>query len=1003
MIEIEVVYVKNLNWSLLQLGLPLVLKFRVKAQGQTRTPTLVFSIGSFLKRVPYKPPENDERDLSGDLRSKLSLSNFSVQNAWQIETTPRSEALVIEFSNGERVDLPLEVSPPTYWHRCLPMPGFGGRSIPCHHATILLTPTWQQPTIRIRDEGVPPENLPILPIELAVAALIDPNDPETRQGAAPGTIGHRIDDILKIAAGLRAESTSAPSEVLAAFNMAFRERSTPVAEFLVEFEPAQQAVRLLTKDRERGAVCLDIAVLASEALEARRARPLFILTNGGRHSVAGVWADAQSKFHEAKQLCLDPIEIGRLVAEGKLLVCDPRGSTGEITKETSTLAWKTLGEGFVHAVDVSACRQKVKPLERPFAHGTHWVRPYLDSLDILVGLKATPKAEANLAPSESGTELLDDPVGVFVAMRCRPEGRPDTVAVLDSQSGPGWLTQKLVERQGFVALLGDGGAGKTYLTRRFASELIARRRERGDEAPLPLFFPLRYLSPADRLDEAVARWLGFSGAEVLKSMANSTRLVVLLDALDEASRRYTAREDFDKLFAPIRDLPNCSVLLTARSAIFPGNPDQFLSGFQIANLQKWSADDLFRFLVQCEGKDVVFRNGVGKFHEKLTRNTNLRDLTQTPLFARMLVETRDYIETDGDVRDEIDLYRRYAMTCFRRRPKEISNMTPDRAAGATAETALVMYLLGKDAVPAEKLATDLDTHLHGDGIDVYREFVARDVLVHGVLAPEPSLRDEHAFRFTHISLQHYFLAERLYESLSRSLSTQLLPQLFGQAVLPQPVLGFMASILKQASPAPWRRTAVARNGLVAALELVIRSPFEERPIRIDMTGRSVSEMDPSRAFRNAIMLHLTAGGTLEDADLRDLVLTNADFTGARLCRSNLSNSHLEGAILRDANLAGCDLSGATLVEVDVTATNFASATFAGAELKRLRIGHPGTFPRICGAIGFESVYFDAGSIDALKVLLRCIPDCEEDATYSVWARSVRDVLSAALARLVSED
>src|SRR5262249_46055896 len=145
-----------------------------------------------------------------------------------------------------------------------------------------------------------------------------------------------------------------------------------------------------------------------------------------------------------------------------------------------------------------------------------------------------------------------------------------------------------------------------------------------------------------------------------------------------------------------------------------------------------------------------------------------------PLFARMIVETREDVVRSGDVTGELDLYRRYTTTCLNRRQEYVE---PAEARGATAEIALWMYVEHTSALATDTILKRLALYKQERSTQFWREWVARDVVLHGFLVPEGDQR----FRFSHLSLEHYFLAERLAEELTDLSTRKVLSKLFGHA------------------------------------------------------------------------------------------------------------------------------------------------------------------------------------------------------------------------------
>ncbi|MEE8574107.1 MAG: pentapeptide repeat-containing protein [Thermodesulfobacteriota bacterium] len=89
--------------------------------------------------------------------------------------------------------------------------------------------------------------------------------------------------------------------------------------------------------------------------------------------------------------------------------------------------------------------------------------------------------------------------------------------------------------------------------------------------------------------------------------------------------------------------------------------------------------------------------------------------------------------------------------------------------------------------------------------------------------------------------------------------------------------------------------------------------------------------------REEVIDKVSAGVSLERADLKGIDLSGAnlegaDFTGAKLIRSNLSRANLKGATLVRARLPGANLSGANLASADLTKADLYRVELYGADL-----------------------------------------------------------------------
>jgi len=99
--------------------------------------------------------------------------------------------------------------------------------------------------------------------------------------------------------------------------------------------------------------------------------------------------------------------------------------------------------------------------------------------------------------------------------------------------------------------------------------------------------------------------------------------------------------------------------------------------------------------------------------------------------------------------------------------------------------------------------------------------------------------------------------------------------------------------------------------------------------------------------REAVLDRINVGESLERADLRDVVLNQAqlekanlrraDLGGVNLEESNLSHANLSNANLRDAYLANANLESANLQKADLEGANLEGATLKNADLSRANL------------------------------------------------------------------
>jgi len=829
-VTLELEYASRVNWSLLHAGVPFLFKLCVTGSLDLACElTLDLLIFSNRDNTTILLNNTRVRVTQDDVKAARNLASVShadmvhqwlKRQAWSMGDNVEAATLSVRLPDGRAVSCPVEVSPPTYWYRAIDHAGRPTDRLPCTRVTIALRDAHPLPVIShgahdcAEKAAYPPLAAAIAaPLAAAIAAFVDINDPYVRQDGQEDGLGSRVAEYVRV---LEGEKTPSLSKVLESFyKVVLEKRNLRHVDFLHEYSPEEQAVRVLKSDRERGALCLDLVVLGCEVLESWGFSPIFILTDRGGHAVLGAWSEDKG-FADGLPVCRDTQTFADLVKNKVVSVLDVTLALSQVSYDQasrdSPLAFSPEAmSGFVYAVDIvvyavdiaaargwprAAPTFRILPLHRPRAVA-EWVVPYLERkfpADLQrqrahITLRSKDQAGSGEMKDDGRLEVdlehLDDPDALFIPARCEVPGEIEDIT-LDPSSKWHWPPAGLPRKNGKLALavLANGGGGKSYLCRRLAKVMATcYLSDSTPSNPVPIFYPLRQFVRGASLLESLARHVGCSGPEDLAHAANHVPLLFILDALDESDfgRAAGSPKDYEELLQPLLSLANTSVFLTGRPAMFPGAPRRFLPpDFTIVYLKDWDkTDDLTSFLRACEHiKGIQFNGGWSTFYDVVfgpSGSQNLRELAKTPLLARMIVQTRDLIEREvrsGEKKfDELDLYRKYTGHCFQRKWTLTGQ---DLAAAAHKEIALSMYMTGRNALSADNISIDLAAYLMRYGINIWRQFSHHGCVVYGLLVPDK----EKTFRFSHLSFEHYFLAERLADELRSSLASSILPGKF---------------------------------------------------------------------------------------------------------------------------------------------------------------------------------------------------------------------------------
>ena len=166
----------------------------------------------------------------------------------------------------------------------------------------------------------------------------------------------------------------------------------------------------------------------------------------------------------------------------------------------------------------------------------------------------------------------------------------------------GWLSQP---RACFTLVLGDAGAGKTFLLRQ-----LARRIAKDVPHLTPVLIELRALEKAHSLEQLVAQHLAASGEryidlKALPYMLREGRIALLFDGFDELAQRVTyqrAAEHFETLLQAAGG--NAKVVITSRTQHFES--DEQVKTALLERAEQLTGHSLCRILPFDEEQIVEF-------------------------------------------------------------------------------------------------------------------------------------------------------------------------------------------------------------------------------------------------------------------------------------------------------------------------------------------------------------------------------------------------------------
>ncbi|MCX6628190.1 MAG: HEAT repeat domain-containing protein [Candidatus Solibacter sp.] len=299
-----------------------------------------------------------------------------------------------------------------------------------------------------------------------------------------------------------------------------------------------------------------------------------------------------------------------------------------------------------------------------------------------------------------------------------------------------------------VLLLGYFGTGKTTFLREYTYRL-AKASLAGDSASrTPIFISLKDCAVPETLPALVARTLMKHGVvlktDVLADARLAGKLVLVLDAFDEMSLSPTRAEvqsNAQKILA-VSQTRQGHLILSCRDSFFRDSvePSQF-AHFARVQVRKWTDAEIRQYI-----------KAVTQQEWEIPEVHDLKDLARTPLFLKMILETRGQLGA-GTV-SSAALYETYTDQWIASQHSR-STLDRDDKTSFLAELAWEMGLQGSYCVPWKTIRDKLRVRfsLPGTGLDAFKHDIGTCSFL--VAAPPDS------YTFVHTSFLEYFMARHL--------------------------------------------------------------------------------------------------------------------------------------------------------------------------------------------------------------------------------------------------
>ena len=553
-------------------------------------------------------------------------------------------------------------------------------------------------------------------------------------------------------------------------------------------------------------------------------------------------------------------------------------------------------------------------------------------------------------------------VGVFEELR-----RDDASSNVNRAADTPHAVERLVswacgsddEHSPMCALLGDVGIGKSTTTVLLTRRLLELRKA-GEQAPLPIYFDLRDLSPTTLKDFGLRTIL----TQLLTKFSLSTITVdnilttiqdehtlIVFDGLDEVLVHLSPSDGqrLTRFLLEVLNLgrqnsqeenPRTRLLLSCRTQFFRSVKEEFSFFDGQGRENKRGKDYLVLTLLpfnEDQIREYLHRNVPGADTDRLLETIrsvhNLRELASQPVLLDMIREDLPTIDEDLSAGHEVrsvDLYERFTDKWLSRDEGK-NTLIPEHKIQLMTHLAWQVWRSGSRTWPAHWMEDwmlqflhahpDMELHYQGRMPDQWKQDFRTATFL---------TRRGDDFSFKHSSLLEYFLAVRLADSLEAESEDEA--RAAWDITRPSDeTFAFFAELIDRL-PAPTQRQRLARLTHVGA--------YASAPARTNVFAYTLRALDKGAPHPRTDALNLSEadlhgwtigsektplnlagislqGARLDDARIRHARLDGIDATGASMQRTLFEHCPLSHANLENADLAGtifrhCDLDGASL-------------------------------------------------------------------------------------------
>jgi DNA-binding winged helix-turn-helix (wHTH) protein/uncharacterized protein YjbI with pentapeptide repeats len=537
--------------------------------------------------------------------------------------------------------------------------------------------------------------------------------------------------------------------------------------------------------------------------------------------------------------------------------------------------------------------------------------------------------------TEEKSQALFDPKTIFVPLECVPVTGPACDALE-------WIEEGIEKGAGQL-LRANYGMGKSFLTIKLMLRLMERYKEAPGQNRMPLHYPLKkHLSNIDRPegilknlhDECLKHQFPITDYDEFKRRMKAGEFVVILDGFDEIPYllNFSMIKPVEwpmKILAclDLRHFGDCPWLVTSRPGAFarvfaePEAKQQLMENYRVADLLAWQEDRQWRNYVHaCHdlADSEIFKPDLkvdpphstsktirDEFIAFVSKHPNLKILTNTPLFARMLVVIWREISEDLD---EIGLYRKYSDRVLKSR--DVANLPPsseiEMRRQCVESLALYLFISNKLSCTEADLTDVASLDNRVSGKVAIRNFVEL-LKTYSLLKYDSADRE---LEFSHESFKEYFLACALLRQTQEAGGWEKL-EILQERRIPANTLAFLGRLLAKPENAGLRTELAQLLGPNKVEKTLFDFRFNLIGIalatRLPLAGAWLSEM--------MVTEFNFVGCDLHQAQMDGVIATDVNFSWADLSDAGLKNAKLRRSILTGTNLRWANLTGANLTNI----------------------------------------------------------------------------------------